>query len=248
MRILLALSALAMPLIGWLSNLRVFGPTNGEISDRYPTLIVAAGYAFAIWGPIFLLDVLFAIRQIWDRNGEERLAGIRPWVFVGFVLTSAWMIVFSRQWFWLALAILWASLICFLIATIRVSTTARMGRAAWWQWLPLSLHAGWISLAAFLNLAQVIVAFRLFSTTQMLPWTLVLFGLAAALILVFLYRTRGNIPYALAAVWGLIGVSVKQRDASLEGAHVAAFLALALAALVVLTSLAGLMRRRASAS
>ena len=36
-------------------------------------------------------------------------------------------------------------------------------------------------LAAFLNLAQVIVAQELLSTTQMLPWSLVLFGAAAAL-------------------------------------------------------------------
>ena len=55
--------ALAMPLVGWLSNTGLLGPTNGEISDRYPTLIVAAGYAFAIWGPIFLLDVVFGIAQ-----------------------------------------------------------------------------------------------------------------------------------------------------------------------------------------
>ena len=34
-------------------NCGVFGPDNGTVSGQYPTLLVAAGYAFAIWGLIF---------------------------------------------------------------------------------------------------------------------------------------------------------------------------------------------------
>ena len=50
MRSLVILFALAMPWVAWLSNTGSFGPDNGTVSDRYPTLLVAAGYAFAIWG------------------------------------------------------------------------------------------------------------------------------------------------------------------------------------------------------
>ena len=57
MRWIVLLAALAMPLVAWLSQTGQFGPTNGAISDRYPTLLVAAGYAFSIWGLIFLWDV-----------------------------------------------------------------------------------------------------------------------------------------------------------------------------------------------
>ena len=57
MRLLVLLAAIAMPVVAWLSNSGHFGPDNGTISDLYPTLLVAAGYAFAIWGLIFLLDL-----------------------------------------------------------------------------------------------------------------------------------------------------------------------------------------------
>lgn len=57
MKVLVLLLLLSMPLVGWLSNAGLLDPSNGEISARYPTLIVAAGYAFAIWGPIFLLKI-----------------------------------------------------------------------------------------------------------------------------------------------------------------------------------------------
>lgn len=47
-----------------MSNSAVFFPTNGEISNRYPTLIAAAGYGFVILGPIFLLDVIYGTNQL----------------------------------------------------------------------------------------------------------------------------------------------------------------------------------------
>ena len=68
MRWLVLLLSLAMPVVSWFSQQGVFGPTNGAISDRYPTLIVAAGYAFAIWGLIFLWDMVFGAWQAFSRR------------------------------------------------------------------------------------------------------------------------------------------------------------------------------------
>ena len=244
MRLLVLALALAMPLIGWLSNSGWLGPTNGEISDRYPTLIVAAGYAFAIWGPIFLLDVVFGIAQARLQQAGTRLLRIRVLTAAGFALTSLWMVVFTLQWFWLALAIIWGSLWCLLGAAWLASQTQRHRRGPWWQWLPLSLHAGWVSLAAFLNVAQVVVAFELLSVERMLPWTLVLFGLAGLLLLAMVVKLRGNPWYTLAAVWGLLGVHAKEQASALPGADMAANVAMAMAMAVLVTALAVLLRKQ----
>ena len=69
MRLLVLLTALAMPIVAWLSNTGAFGPDQGTISDRYPTLVVAAGYAFSIWSLIFLLDLAYAA---WQMSGMRR--------------------------------------------------------------------------------------------------------------------------------------------------------------------------------
>lgn len=244
MKYLVAIFAWTMPIIAWLSNTGAFGPTNGEISNQYPTLIVAAGYAFSIWGLIFLLDVIYGTWQLFDRAVDARACAIRPWTAIAFLMTSLWMIVFSLQWFWLALTIIWISLTCMLRAAWLVARTARHEHGPWWQWTALSLHAGWISLAVFLDVAQVIVAFQLLPTTPMLGWTLVLFALLAVLLLVSLVCMRGNPWYALAAIWGLIGVYVKQQHASLDGAQVAAWIALALAVAVTILALWQLSRQR----
>ncbi len=237
MKYLVALLAWTMPFVAWLSNARIFGPTNGEISDKYPTLIVAAGYAFSIWGPIFLLDALYATRQMFDRAGDVGLQRTRLWTALAFALTSLWMIAFTLQFFWIALAIIWVSLASILRAAWHVAHTSQHQCGPWWQRIPLSLHAGWVSLAVFLNVAQVIVAFQLLSITNMLPWTLALFVLAALLVLTALAGMRGNWAYAFAAIWGLTGVYVKQSHSQLSGANVAANAALALAFAVGATSL-----------
>jgi len=39
------------------------GPTNAEISEKYPTVITPSGWAFSIWGIIFTLELLAVIIQ-----------------------------------------------------------------------------------------------------------------------------------------------------------------------------------------
>jgi len=245
MRLVLLLCALAMPLVAWFSQRGAFGPDNGTVSDRYPTLLVAAGYAFAVWGLIFLLDVVFGIWQARPRQrDDDTLARIRPAAAAGFALTAAWMPIFSQQVFWLALLVIWSSLACLLYCAIVLSREPgpRPGMTPW-AWLPLSLHAGWLSLAAFLNTAQVFVAYRLFPTGDMLPWSLALFAAAAALLLVANQRMRGNVAYAAVALWGLAAVYAKQSPAAFPGAQAAAWVALAMAVVLAVQTLWLRMRR-----
>ncbi len=239
MRILLLLFALAMPAIAWLSQAGTFGPDNGTISDRYPTLLVAAGYAFSVWGLIFLLDLLSAVWQLRARQRElNALDRIRPAAIAGFALTAAWMPIFSQQIFWMALLVIWASLACLLYCALVLSRARNAdGRRLFWAWLPLSLHAGWLSLAAFLNTAQAIVAYQLLPTDNMLPWSAALFAAAAALLLIANWRMRGNWVFIAVAVWGLAAVYVKQSSSTLPGSDTAAWIAIAIAATALLQTL-----------
>ncbi len=231
MRLLVLLMSLAMPLVAWFSTQGMFGPDNAELSGRYPTLLVAAGYAFSIWGLIFLLDIAFAIWQLSPRRRSEgAVARVRLPAAMGFALTALWMPVFSMQVFWLALLIIWAALVCLLVCALVLSRDPNPEPGQrWLAWLPLSLHAGWLSLAAFLNSAQVIVAYRLLPVDDQLAWSMVLWLLAAALLLVLNQRMRGNLVFVAAALWALAAVYVKQAGSALAGADVSAWTAVAIA-------------------
>jgi hypothetical protein len=250
LRSLVLMCALAMPIVAWFSERGAFGPDNGTLSGRYPTLIVAAGYAFAIWGPIFLLDVVFGFWQAFagkPRHGDA-LRRIAPAAALGFALTAAWMIVFPMQMFVVALVVIWLDLACMLYCADVLARERQPSAALTWAaLLPLSLHAGWLALAAFLNLAQVIVAYHLLSTTDMLAWSLVLLAAAFLLLLAWNGRMRGNLPFAFAGVWGLVGVYMRQSGSDLAGAGTVAIMA-GVAAVVLLAQALWLLSRRASAA
>lgn len=233
MKLLLLLSALAMPLMAWLSQRGLFGPDNATLSDRYPTLLVAAGYAFSIWAPIFVLDVLLALRQLWQRRASEDLRTARPALVAGFALCSAWMALFPMQRFGLALLTIWAAWACLFYAALRLLRESE----GWLLRASVGLHAGWLTLAVLMNSAQWIVARQLLNTERMLPWSLLLWGAGALLLMLANRALRGHWAFVLALLWGLLGVQVKQSASALPGADLSAGIALLLAGLLLLQSL-----------
>ena len=241
MRILVLLLALATPVVAWLSQTGAFGPDQGTISDRYPTLLVAAGWAFSIWSLIFVLDIAHGVLQATGRRRQDPVLGrIAPATAAGFFLTAIWMPLFSQELFWLCLVVIFGALGCLAWSALVLSRSRGNG----WSWLALSLHAGWLSLAAFLNLAQTIVAYELLPTDDMLGWSTVLFVLAAALLLGLNHAMRGNLAYAAAALWGLVAVYARQAGAAPSGSSTAAWIAIAVA-LVLAVQTAWLRMRRA---
>ena len=248
MRLLVLLSALAMPVVSWFAQRGVFGPDNGEISDRYPTLVVAAGYAFSIWGLIFLLDVVHGVRQMRAPWRDDALLGrIAPATIAGFVLTTAWMPLFSQGMFAICLLVIFGALGCLAWAAIQLSDAGPRGGVHVWSWVALSLHAGWLSLAAFLNLAQSALAFGWTQEQAQLTSSVLLLAAATALLLWLNARMRGNLAYVAAALWGLVAVWQRQSGNPLPGAEVTAMVALGMGVLLVVQSAWLWMRTRGHA-
>lgn len=241
MRLLVLLLSLCMPVVAWLSQRGAFGPTNGEVSNRYPTLLVAAGWAFAIWGLIFVLDVVYGVRQATGRRGHDpALRRAAPWAALGFAATAAWMPVFSAGHFWACVALIVTATIGTVGASMALlAKGARPGAGAW----ALPLHAGWLTLATFLNLAQTLVAYRLLPTGDMLGWSLGLLGVATVALLAINQRLR-SVAYAAAATWGLVATYAKQSQSALPGASTAALAALVAAGVVALHGIVIATRRR----
>ena len=160
---------------------------------------------------------------------DATLTHIAPWTAAGFALTTAWMPLFSMGLYWLNLIVIFGALACLLRAAFILTDDRQRLPQQWlWAWTPISLHAGWLSLAAFVNIAQVVVAYRLLSTTDMLRWSLILFAVLAIVLLWANHRMRGNADYAGAATWGLIGVYVMQSSWGVRGAVAASWCALVL--------------------
>ena len=242
MPIIVLFAALAMPLTGWLSSRGAFGPDNATLAARYPNLLAAAGYAFAIWGLIYLLDLAWALWQASaGRRYDRALRTVRLPVAIGFALTAAWPVAFGLQAFWLALAIIWANFACLLHAALLLRDSPDR-RLAGLPAAPIALHAGWLGVAACLNTAQVIVAYRLLPGIGMAAWSLALLAAAVLLLGLASHRLRGHPAFAAAAAWGLAAVAAKQSVSPQAGA--AGVVGLAAAAAVLLVAQAAWWRWR----
>ena len=86
------------------------------------------------------------------------------------------------------------------------------------------------------------MAYELASTTQQLPWSLAIFGLAALMLLMVNLRMRGNVDYVVAALWALAAVYVKQSGSDMAGAQTAAWVAVGIAVVLALQTV--MLRRK----
>src|SRR3954447_19704814 len=72
----------------------------GDISDRYPTYAVPAGYTFSIWSLIFLLSILFAIYQALPSERRNPLFRDIGWYTASaFLAATVWLLVFPFRLF-----------------------------------------------------------------------------------------------------------------------------------------------------
>ena len=117
------------------------------------------------------------------------------------------MPLFSMGWFWLCLLVIFAALrlpgaqrhrVVELGGTRRPAMVVGRGRRC-------RVHAGWLSMAAFLTLPLLIVAYRLLlDAVVMLAWSLALF--AAATVMLLLLNQKYARQHRLRRSAGGVGV------------------------------------------
>lgn len=236
-RILVLLLALAMPLVSWMSQAGWFGADIGSVSNRNPSLIVAAGYAFSIWGLIFALGIAFAIYQALPARRDDALLAPLRWPAAAvFALTSSWMIVFPMEWFWLALLVIWASLAGLIVIVFRLSPPPRRlsGLERVIVRSTFLIFCAWVALASFLNIAQTLLAYGIDPGVAPVVWSTVLLLLAGALLLFLHRRVDGDLAFAATAWWALVAIYVRQSASTAPGADVLAWVAVGIALVVLL--------------
>merc|ERR1719231_1618785 len=93
------LAFIANAAVTYISMTGVFGPTNSQLSKKYQALVTPAGWAFSIWGPIFILEAVFAIYQMFGnvRASETVEAIAYPYMWSCFAQIM-WTIVFAQEW------------------------------------------------------------------------------------------------------------------------------------------------------
>ena len=206
---------LVQPLAGALAPAFGIGMSNAEMTRLSETPVVPAGYAFSIWGPIFLAAIAYGVWQALPaQRGDALLARLRGPLALAFLLNIAWMVtsqLIGNGWHLVAiLALIVAAMGTALLRLPRGRAGPPPRAAARWLVVPLvGLWAGWASAAAFANLSITArwAEFGWFGLSPIGAAMLVILaatGFGAAL----LRRSGGNPWYAGGLAWALVAIIV----------------------------------------
>jgi len=229
----------------------VFGLDVGQISDENGTLITPAGYAFAIWGPIFLLTLVYAVYQALPaQRTSPLLRRVGLPIAVACLGDMVWEILFPTRQFVPAQLVIVGIFVSLLVAVWRLAAHSRAhgltGMERWLVALPLGLFCGWLSAATLAGLAITLrILGALPNGTGELPAVVPILLLCGGIASVVLLLIRGlpivaAVPYAGATIWAIGAIAVAQRG----GSTPIVALALVLIVVLLIALVGGIVGRR----
>lgn len=184
------------------------GGFNGFAPDQFPipqvnVPVQPAGYAFSIWGLIYLWLIAGAGFGLFARSDSADWAAMRWPLTISLVLGAAW-IPAAQISVPVATVMIWAMWALAVWALLAAGKSDR-----WWQRAPVALYAGWLTAASCVALGLVLGGYGVLG----IPAAAVLSILLALALAVLVQRLRPDEPvYAAGVIWALIGVVVSNLD------------------------------------
>jgi hypothetical protein len=213
------------------------GSAVGSIAQEYRSLILPAPFAFAIWGPIFILCGFYALHQALPAQRENPVYRAIGWWTVGaFLMNGAWSYAYTSRQFILAQAIIFAGFVFAGGSYLRFARVAPAPRTTpidnWLIGPTLGLLFGWITAANVAGLAGTLITQDVVAIGQgaeIRDAALLLLGGAVACFVILASRKGPHgawVSYCAAVLWALVGVIVEQRSTSTITTAVAAISAI----------------------
>lgn len=191
------------------------GSEVGQVSDNLPNLFTPAGYAFSIWGIIFLGLIVIGIQGLILGFKEEESGIIElftPSLVAANVFNCVWVLL------WLNLntgfsVIVMTMLLISLILAVKTLDDLDANKHKVYRWtivMPTRIYLGWIIVAIVANISAYLntTSFPDFMGERI--WFYLMVAIASAIIL-FLTWTRKWYEVGIVGVWSLGAIFMRHR-------------------------------------
>ncbi len=222
--------------------------TQAMMSGKYDTLFTPAGYAFSIWGFIYLMVFGFVVYQsrslfmtVRDDSFIERTGW---WFILSCIANSAWCYLFVSDEILISTFVIFFMLFCLLQIVVRnamelVDEPISVIVFLWW---PFVIYSGWLTVACIANVTLYLTkigwdGFGISPET----WTIIMIAIATTINLIVTW-TRNMREFALVGAWAFIAIAVANTDSN-ETIKMVAYIA---AAVLILSSTAHALKNRAT--
>jgi hypothetical protein len=201
--------------MNYLSNTGFFNnSTMATVSARYQNLFTPAGYAFSIWGLIYIGLIAFAIRQsqgLFNTKPVREVVEKIGWMFViSCIANCLWILAWLYDYTGASVVIMIVLLtsLCSIVLRTRMELDLIFFRKIALECWPFALYLGWICVAIIANIAAYLTKIKWegFGLSAA-SWTIIMIA-AATLINLLLIWQRNLRESATAGIWALIAVAV----------------------------------------
>lgn len=215
-------------IMNYLSNTGIFNNnTMASVSAQYQNYFTPAGYAFSIWGLIYVGLIAFIIYQskgVFNSRQAPSIVAKIGWMFVVSCLDNClWILAWLYNYTGFSviiMTVLLGSLTSIVLRT-RMELDLITFKKVALEWWPFAIYFGWITVAIIANIAAYLTKLKWdgFGITAV-TWTIIMIS-AAALIHLALIWTRNLREAASVGAWGLAAVAVANWDVNQAVAYTA---------------------------
>ncbi|KEY19673.1 hypothetical protein [Kaistella antarctica] len=218
-------------IFNYLSNTGIFnGKTIANVSSQYQNLFTPAGYAFSIWGLIYLLLIGFVFytgRNLFKPSQNEAdafLEKIGWWFVVSCIANCAWILTWLYGFTGLSVIVLLVAFISLLMIVLEALKYNASSAQKWFINFPFQIYAGWVSVALIAAAAAWLtkIGWNGLGISE-ITWTIILMIIASIIHLFMTWKKNAPV-FAFVAVWALVAIAVANKEVSQE-IHLVALIA-----------------------
>jgi hypothetical protein len=222
------LALIVTVIINYLSNTGVFNDnTMATVSADYQNLFTPSGYAFSVWGVIYIGLAAFVFYQskgLFGKGEAPEIVSKIGWLFViSCVANCLWIVAWLYDFTGasvLIMTVLLASLLGIVFRT-RMELDLIPLKKILFEWWPFALYLGWITVALIANVAAYLTkiewdGFGISAST----WTIIMICVAG-LVQILLTWNRNLREAAFVGAWGLVAVATANWDENKDIAYTA---------------------------
>lgn len=197
----------------WSNTGAISDQTVGGVSNQYASLFTPAGYAFSIWGFIYLFLIGFVVFQwySWKSGKSYDISLSGWWLAIANVLNAVWILLWVNEY------ILWSVVAMLGILYSLIRLAERLAVFQWsnsrkvvvFVWWPVSWYLGWIVVATVANISVFLKSLAFDMILPEATWTIIMIGVASLIYTLLIWK-RNYREVAMMGIWGFVGIAVKQ--------------------------------------
>ena len=214
LNIFLVLSFLGMITTNILADLLpINGVTTAQVSDQYVTLFTPAGFTFAIWGVIYLLQAVYVLYSlgVFKKScvSNTALNLTNSFVIMLNLLNIGWIIAWHFRLMFVSVLIIILMLVVLIVITNSNKKQNITGICKLFVNVPFLVYLAWITVATIANISSLLVSinwngFGLAPST----WTVIIISVAT-LISAITAIYYNCMFYVATILWAFTGILVK---------------------------------------